>query len=91
MNDDLADLAAARAGRAKAEQQRKTTNSDGDGALIGDILPPELRGYDLTEDGVAQAFAFRHGNDLRYCHGPNRALASLGRQSLESRMDTARL
>ena len=40
--------------------------------LRGDILPPELHGCPLTEDGVAQAFAIERGNELRFCHGPNR-------------------
>ena len=33
--------------------------------------PPEMRnvdGFDLTEDGIAQAFAAQHEGELRYCH-----------------------
>jgi putative DNA primase/helicase len=26
----------------------------------------------ISEDSVAQAFAVKHGDDLRFCHGPNR-------------------
>ena len=32
--------------------------------------PPEptIDGFDLTEDGIAQAFTLRHSDTLRYCH-----------------------
>jgi putative DNA primase/helicase len=30
-----------------------------------------LASYPLTEDGVAQAFALTHGEDCRFCHGPD--------------------
>jgi phage/plasmid-associated DNA primase len=57
------------------EQERARSNcgaAGADAALEGDVLPPELHGFPLTEDGVAQAFAIERRNDLRYCHGPNR-------------------
>jgi putative DNA primase/helicase len=53
-------------------KQRGAANGDRDAALVGDVLPPELHGYELTEDGVAQAFALERSNELRFCHGPNR-------------------
>ena len=28
----------------------------------------DISGFDLTEDGIAQAFTKRHADDLRYCH-----------------------
>jgi putative DNA primase/helicase len=60
--------------RAKERRERKQaldTGNAGD-VLQGDILPPELHGFELTEDGVAQAFAMERGGDLRFCHGPTR-------------------
>jgi putative DNA primase/helicase len=63
-----------RSKRAKERRERKEKREDGNGdtALHGDVLPPELHGCELTEDGVAQAFAIERGNELRFCHGPNR-------------------
>ena len=60
--------------RAKERRERKQARDNGnaDHALQGDVLPPELHGFELTEDGVAQAFALERGRDLRYCYGPNR-------------------
>jgi putative DNA primase/helicase len=29
---------------------------------------PTIDGFDLTEDGIAQAFTLRHSDTLRYCH-----------------------
>jgi putative DNA primase/helicase len=60
--------------RAKERRERKQARDNGNAedVLQGDILPPELHGFELTEDGVAQAFVIERGNDLRFCHGPNR-------------------
>jgi putative DNA primase/helicase len=60
----------------REKQRHDRKKADGDGmdadALHGDVLPPELHGCALTEDGVAQAFAIERGGELRFCHGPNR-------------------
>lgn len=45
---------------------------DDDAELRADVVPPELLGYEVTEDGVAQAFADQHGNELRYCKDSKR-------------------
>jgi putative DNA primase/helicase len=59
--------------RAKERREKKQAGTGGNGdALHGSILPPELHGCELTEDGCAQAFAIERGNELRFCHGPNR-------------------
>jgi putative DNA primase/helicase len=58
--------------RAKQRRERKRDNSGTEDALHGEVLPPELHGCPLTEDGVAQAFAIERGDELRFCHGPNR-------------------
>jgi putative DNA primase/helicase len=73
--NDLAHDLVERNQRAKDRKERKQqrdNHQDGDAALHGDVLPPELHGCELTEDGVAQAFAIERGNELRFCHGPNR-------------------
>jgi len=44
------------AGEAKARTSQKPSSAS------------PLDGFDLTEDGVAQAFAAKHGEELRYCH-----------------------
>lgn len=58
--------------KARREQKQARDNGGADDALRGEVLPPELHGCPLTEDGVAQAFAIERGNELRFCHGPNR-------------------
>jgi putative DNA primase/helicase len=71
---DLRDLAhdlVARQQRARRRSKSDRVDPE-DAALVGEVLPPELHGYELTEDGVAQAFALERGNELRFCHGPNR-------------------
>lgn len=35
---------------------------------IKSATPEAVEGFDVTEDGVAQAFAAQHGGALRYCH-----------------------
>jgi putative DNA primase/helicase len=56
----------------RREQKQTRDNGSADAVLHGDVLPPELHGLELTEDGVAQAFAIERGNELRFCHGPGR-------------------
>ena len=64
----------AREKQRRGGKRKKVEASGGADAdvLHGDVLPPELHGCPLTEDGVAQAFAIERGNELRFCHGPNR-------------------
>lgn len=71
---ELANDLVAQSKRAKERRERKQAREDGnaDDVLRGDILPPKLHGFELTEDGIAQAFVTERGNDLRFCHGPNR-------------------
>jgi putative DNA primase/helicase len=69
------DTTAPEKGSAQERRERKKKQShEGNGAeaLRGDVLAPGRRGCELTEDGVAQAFAIERGNELRFCHGPNR-------------------
>jgi putative DNA primase/helicase len=59
--------------KAKQQGERQQARANGpDEALYGEVLPPELHGCPLTEDGVAQAFAIERADQLRFCHGPNR-------------------
>ena len=73
----------------KREHEQKPGNGGTTGAnaaLEGDVLPPELGFFPLTEDGVAQAFAVERGNELRYCHGTDRWFRGTARGgSLRSR------
>lgn len=73
-NPDDAAAIYARARSQRDRQLRRTERANGHGpdeALQGDIMPPELQGFDATEDGVAQAFTQRHGRELVFNHGPN--------------------
>jgi putative DNA primase/helicase len=75
--DVIADkLEKARRAKARRERAKAKPRTNGevhpDTALQGDVLPPQLHGCPLTEDGVAQAFAIERGEALRFCHGPNR-------------------
>ena len=45
---------------------------EGSSVVPADDALPALEGVALSEDGVAQAFAHEHADDLRFCHGPNR-------------------
>jgi putative DNA primase/helicase len=64
-------------GRSEEGAERGTSSTgstDGDRGQIhiGEVLPPEMHGFPLTEDGVAQAFAIERADQLRFCHGPNK-------------------
>jgi putative DNA primase/helicase len=57
----------------KQRRERRQAQASGpDEVLLGAVLPPELHGCPLTEDGVAQAFAIERADQLCFCHGPNR-------------------
>jgi putative DNA primase/helicase len=59
--------------KAKQRRERRQAQaSASDEVLHGAVLPPEVHGCPLTEDGVAQAFAIERADQLRFCHGPNR-------------------
>lgn len=63
---------AARPRAPKPRDERQSSGQTRYDAETGEIDPPmpqgDIDGFDLTEDGIAQAFAKRHADNLRYCN-----------------------